>query len=295
MQGFSISKKICMPNYIVTGANGQLASCFKALHSNFTKINLQFANAKDLDITDRRNMAAFFKKKSFDGIINCAAYTAVDQAEKEKEKAFTINIQGVKNIVEICKLNNLKLVHFSTDYVFDGSLKTFYKETDEYNPLGIYGRSKAKGEEIIFDSKINAVVVRTSWLFSPYGRNFLKTILNLAKRKKTIQVVNDQLGRPTSGISLARNILKHIEHPDFWKYRCFHFANQGKASWYDLAKEIIIRQGLDVEIKPIKTRDYPALAFRPKNAVLSTARIENTLHLTIPNWQTALKECLEYI
>ena len=107
--------------------------------------------------------------------------------------------------------------------------------------------------------------------------------------------MNDQLGRPTSGISLARNILKHIEHPDFWKYRCFHFANQGKASWYDLAKEIIIRQGLDVEIKPIKTRDYHALAFRPKNAVLSTARIENTLNLTIPNWQTALKECLEYI
>ena len=284
-----------MPNYIVTGANGQLARCFKALHSNFPRINLHFTNEEEMDITDRHILSAFFKKKSFDGIINCAAYTAVDQAENEKEKAHIINIQGVKNIVEICQLNNFKLVHFSTDYVFDGSIKTFYKETDQYNPLGIYGQSKAKGEEIIFDSNINAVVVRTSWLFSPYGKNFLKTILNLAKSKKTIQVVNDQFGRPTSGLSLARNILKHIEHPDFWKFRCFHFANKGKASWYDLAKEIVIQQRLDVKIEPIQTKDYPTIATRPKNAVLSTNRIENTLHLNIPNWQTALKECLEHI
>ena len=284
-----------MPNYIVTGANGQLARCFKALHSNFPRINLHFANEEDLDITNRHNLSAFFKKKSFDGIINCAAYTAVDQAENRKEEVHMINIQGVKNITEICQLNNLKLVHFSTDYVFDGSMKTFYKETDQYNPLGVYGQSKAKGEEIIFDSNINAVVVRTSWLFSPYGKNFLKTILNLAKSKKTIQVVNDQFGRPTSGLSLARNILNYIEHPDFWKFRCFHFANKGKASWYDLAKEIIIQQQLDVKIEPIQTKDYPTTATRPKNAVLSTNRIENTLHLTITNWQTALKECLGHI
>ena len=283
-----------MTSYLVTGANGQLGRCFHALRGQFPKIQLHFASREEVDITQPQTLEKHVVKKAFNGIINCAAYTEVDQAEKELDEAYAINEKGVKQLVAFCEKHRLKLIHFSTDYVFDGKATVPYQETDTINPISVYGQSKARGEKIVLEAQIPAVVLRISWLFSPFGKNFVKTIAALAQTKKKIEVVADQFGCPTSGLSLARMVLEQLENPFFWKHNCYHFANQGSTTWFQWAQEIIRFKGLQTTVVPITTQDYPTPAQRPKNSILSTQKIENTLPLSIPSWQTALRECLEY-
>ncbi len=283
-----------MAGYLVTGAEGQLGSCFQALSKSFPNIKLYFASRKDVDITQLKSLEKFYNKKAFDGIINCAAYTAVDAAEKDSDKAYLINGKGVEQLVSFCKSRQLKLLHFSTDYVFDGTATVPYQETDSINPLNIYGTSKAKGEKAVFEAPFPAVVLRISWLFSPFGKNFVNTIIALGKTKNKIEVIADQFGRPTSGLTLAQMVLEQLENPAFWNHSCYHFANQGSTTWYQLAQEIIAIKGLQTVIVPITSKDCTTPAKRPKNSILDTQRIENTLPLSIPSWQTALKKCFEY-
>jgi len=282
-----------MNSFLITGAQGQLGRCFHAFRTEFPKIQLHFATREEVDITQPHTLEEYFKAKPFNGIINCAAYTAVDQAENEPDKAYSINENVVQNIIAFAEKYQIKVVHFSTEYVFDGTATTPYQETDAINPLNVYGAAKAKGEIAVLKAQIPAVLLRISWLFSPYGKNFVKNISMLAQTKNKIKVVAEQFGRPTSGLSLARMVLEQLENPSFWKHRCYHFANQGSTTWYQWAMEIIAMKGHKTEVIPITAKDYPSLAQRPKNGILNTQKIEKTLPLFIPSWQTALRECLE--
>ena len=283
-----------MTSFLVTGAKGQLGQCFKAVSAQYPNMALYLTDQDEVDLTQPHTLADYYKKRPFEGILNCAAYTAVDEAEKEKEKAFLINAEGVKNLISFGEKHQLKLVHFSTDYVFDGHAKTPYKESAQPNPLSIYGASKVQGEEHMFKATIPAVVLRTSWLFSPFGHNFMKTILRLSNAKKQISIVNDQFGRPTAGLSLAHAVLSLLENPAFWQQSCYHYANAGTTTWFAFAQEIVALKNLKTQLKPIATKDYLTPAQRPKNAVLATERIQKLLPLPIPSWQSALQECLDH-
>ncbi|MGD2005003.1 MAG: dTDP-4-dehydrorhamnose reductase [Flavobacteriaceae bacterium] len=283
-----------MTSFLVTGANGQLGQCFKAVSAQYPNMALYLTDQDEVDLNKPNTLAHFYEKHPFEGIINCAAYTAVDDAEKDKDKAFLINAEGVKNLVSFGEKHQLKLLHFSTDYVFDGTEPKAYEETDQVNPISVYGASKAQGEEYVFKAATPAVVLRTSWLFSPFGHNFMKTILRLSNAKKQISIVNDQFGRPTAGLSLAHAVLSLLENPAFWQQSCYHYANAGTTTWFGFAQEIVALKNLKTQLKPIATKDYLTPAQRPKNAVLATERIEKLLPLPIPSWQSALQECLDH-
>ena len=199
-----------MPSYLVTGGSGQLGRCFHAVINQFSEINLFFASRSEVDITRSETIANFYSKNSFDGIINCAAYTNVDQAEKEEESVLKINTEGLQNLIDFAENKDLSIIHFSTDYVFDGQATEPYPEEVVTNPIGIYGESKSQGEIRLSKSSCKNATIRTSWLFSPFGENFVKTIASLAKEKPELNVVDDQWGSPTYGIDLARTILRLI-------------------------------------------------------------------------------------
>ena len=283
-----------MTKYLVTGADGQLGQCFKALAPKFPALQLHFANQKEVDITRPETLAHSFEKHAFNGLLNCAAYTAVDQAEKEEEKAYAINAQGTKNVVAFCAAHQLKLIHFSTDYVFDGYATQPYKESVLPHPQGAYARSKAAGEEAVWQTATPALIIRTSWFFSPFGKNFVNTILKLAQAQSSLSIVNDQWGRPTSGLTLAQLLLGQLNNPRLWQHNCYHFANRGRATWFEFAQAIVELQKLHTKILPIPTTEFPTPAKRPEFSVLNTERFENTLHLSIPPWRQALEECLRY-
>ena len=201
-----------MPSYLVTGGSGQLGQCFHAVAKESPAINLFFTSRNEVDITRSETLANFYSKNPFDGIINCAAYINVDQAEKEEESAFKINTEGLQNLIDFAEEKKLSIIHFSTDYVFDGNSSEPYPEEAATNPIGIYGNSKLKGEVRLSKSSCKNVTIRISWLFSPFGKNFVKTIAHLVKDKKELKVVDDQWGRPTYGIDLARTVLKLLSN-----------------------------------------------------------------------------------
>ena len=284
-----------MPNYLVTGGSGQLGQCFQAVAKEFPEINLLFTSRNEVDITRSETLANFHSKNPFHGIINCAAYTNVDQAEKEQESAFKINTEGLQNLIAFAEEKKLSIIHFSTDYVFDGNSSEPYRDEAETNPLGVYGASKLQGEIRLSKSSCNNVSIRTSWLFSPFGKNFVKTIAHLAKDKKELKVVEDQYGRPTYGIDLARAVLSLISNKTIYRFPILHYANKGICSWKEFAEAIVNTSGSETKVLGVSTSDYPTLAKRPKYSILDTERIERALKIEIPLWNESLKKCLQII
>ena len=284
-----------MRSYLVTGGSGQLGQCFHAVTNQFSEINLFFASRNEVDITRSETIANFYSKNPFDGIINCTAYTNVDQAEKEEENALKINTEGLQNLIDFAENKNLSIIHFSTDYVFDGQSVVPYQEQVATNPIGIYGKSKLQGEIILSKSSCKNVTIRTSWLFSPFGKNFVKTIARMAKEKSDLKVVEDQQGKPTYGIDLARTVLKLISNNTIYTFPILHYANQGVCSWKEFAEAIVNELECKTIVQGITTLAYPTSAIRPKYSILDTGRIENKLGVAIPTWQESLKKCIQIL
>ena len=284
-----------MPNYLVTGGSGQLGQCFHSVAKEFPEINLFFTSRNEVDITLSETVANFHSKNPFDGIINCAAYTNVDQAEKEQESALKINTEGLQNLIAFAQEKKLSIIHFSTDYVFDGNSSEPYREKAETSPLGVYGASKVQGEIHLLKSSCKNVSIRTSWLFSPFGKNFVKTIAHLAKDKKELKVVEDQYGRPTYGIDLARAVLSLISNKTIYGFPILHYANKGICSWKEFAEAIVNTFGSETKVLGVSNSDYPTLAKRPKYSILDTERLERALKIEIPLWNESLKKCIQII
>lgn len=284
---------ITMANVLVTGANGQLGSEIRELSSLFPYIYF-FTDQNILDITDKEQITQFVKSNSIDTIINCAAYTAVDKAEEDKINADKVNHLAVRYLAEIAKEEDIKLLHISTDYVFDGKNYTPYTEEDRTNPNGVYGATKLAGEEAMRDiNPKNSIIIRTSWVYSGYGANFVKTMLRLGKEKKDLGVIFDQVGSPTYAKDLAKTILSILPNIENEKVEIYHYSNEGVVSWYDFAKEIMRMAKLDCTIKPIETKEYPTPAMRPHYSVLNKSKIKKEFGLTIPYWKDSLDECLK--
>jgi dTDP-4-dehydrorhamnose reductase len=276
-----------MIKILVTGGNGQLAQCLKDVVINDNELNVDFQDLPYLDITDKQQLESYFSKNELDYCINCAAYTFVDLAEEQSNLAYAVNAEGPKNLAEVCKKYQVKLLHISTDFVFDGKKQTPYIETDMPNPLGVYGTSKWQGERYIQEVMQDYFILRTSWLYSEYGNNFMKTMLKLSRTRDEISVVSDQIGVPTYAGDLAEVLIK-IVLSSSTNYGVYHYSNSGAISWYDFAVEIFKQFGKKIEVKPIKTKDYPTAAKRPKYSVLETTKIENNFDCTINDWQGSL-------
>ena len=275
---------------LVTGKNGQLGSEIAAIAENFTMYEFFFTGSSELNISDTKEVNNFFDRSSFDAIVNCAAYTAVDKAEDEVDLAYSVNHLGVKNLVDVCIKYNMYLIHISTDYVFDGAKNVPYIELDKVNPSCIYGKSKRMGEEVILNSSVKALIIRTSWVFSNYGNNFVKTIMRLGKEKESIGVIFDQIGTPTYAGDLAVVCIKLLQQTNKWdvKSKVYHFSNEGVASWYDFAFEIIKIYNLNCKVLPIETSDYPSKVERPQFSVLNKKKIKEDFGIEICHW----KQCL---
>ena len=278
---------------LVTGANGQLGQALQSIASKFLDIKFVFCDSTTLDITNKENIDLIFEKYAPDFCINAAAYTAVDKAESEPEKAYFINVEGVKNLAEVCKNSHTKLLHISTDFVFDGTKNTPYAEEDFPNPTGVYGITKLKGEQVIQEILEEHFIIRTSWVYSEYGHNFMKTMLRLANEKDSLTVVNDQIGTPTHAIDLAEVLLKIIsinnQQPTTNNYGTYHYSNEGQCSWYDFAKKIFELNHVTIDLKPIPTSSFPTPAKRPSYSVLDKTKIKSTFGLTINPWEESLK------
>lgn len=273
---------------LVTGSNGQLGSCIKDLEVKFSEFNYIFTDSDQLDITDCNNLNQFFSANKIDWCINCAAYTAVDKAEAERSKAFLVNFQGAENLAQICKKHKTRLIHISTDFVFDGIKSTSYNENDTPNPIGVYGKSKLAGELAITSLLKEYYIVRTSWVFSEFGNNFVKTMLRLAHTNEDINVVDDQFGTPTYARDLSEALMEIIVQNND-KFGIYHYSNCGVTSWYNFAKRIFELNTNKIRLNPISTSEYPTIAKRPINSALNQTKIEQTFNLKIPNWEDSLK------
>ncbi len=276
---------------LVTGATGQLGLALKRVLEAEIPGKTVYYDRQTLDITDSGTVEKVFAEGNYTHVINAAAYTAVDKAEEEKGQCTAVNVEGVKNLAKAAEASGAKMIHISTDYVFDGSRGCPYTEADKPNPLSHYGASKRKGEMALVGLMPESIIIRTGWLFSPFGKNFVKTIFEKAKKGDSLKVVSDQIGTPTSAFDLARMIYKIISSPK-WIPGTYHFSNEGVASWYDLAVSITEIAGLDSKIKPITTVDYPAPASRPGFSVLDKSLIKATYSVSIPYWRDALKEVI---
>lgn len=283
-----------MTKILVTGGNGQLAQCLKDVVKNNDELDVNFQDLPELDITNKQQLVSYFSKNELDYCINCAAYTAVDLAEEQSDLAYAVNADGPKNLAEACKKNQVKLLHISTDFVFDGKKQTPYIETDMPNPLGVYGKSKWQGERNIQEVMEDYFILRTSWLYSEYGNNFMKTMLKLSETRDEINVVSDQIGSPTYAGDLAEVLIK-IVLSSSTNYGLYHFSNSGAISWYDFAVEIFTQFGKKIEVKPITTKDYPTVAKRPKFSVLETTKIENNFDCTLKDWQGSLNKVIQQL
>jgi dTDP-4-dehydrorhamnose reductase len=286
---------------LVTGANGQLGQCFQQLAVEFPKAGFVFASASDLDVGKKQSINTFFKlHPGIRWVINCAAYTAVDKAESEVARARRINTQGPKNLAIACAAHGAFLIHFSTDYVYHHRQNTAYREHDPVHPRGVYARTKLAGEKAAQQVYPEGVmVIRTSWVYSEFGHNFVKTMLRLGRERTSIQVVADQIGTPTYAPDLARavyNIVEQVQKgavsmPELTGI--WHYSNEGVASWYDFAQAIFELQQLPCTVAPIPTSHYPTPAQRPPFSVLDKTKIKAAFGLNIPYWRHSLAVCLK--
>lgn len=281
-----------MANILVTGANGQLGSELRKI--GFSALDEVFyTDVAELDITDYAAVEKFVKDNEIDTIINCAAYTAVDKAEEEPELAAKINTEAVSNLARAAAKEGCLLIHISTDYVFDGTGTKPYSEKDKPCPVSVYGRTKLAGEEAILKSRCFHIIIRTAWLYSSFGNNFVKTILRLAAERPEINVVSDQVGSPTYAGDLAAAIVaimdseERIEHEGI-----YHYSNEGVCSWYDFAAEIVRLSGKECRVKPVTTADYPTKTQRPAYSVLDKSKIKKTFGIEIPEWKDALAKMM---
>lgn len=285
-----------MKKILVTGGNGQLGSSLKSLSNLIADFKLIFTDVQELDITSEEKVSEFLDKDKYYAIINCAAYTAVDKAESDKDLACLLNTQAPKFLSIQASKRGIKLIHISTDYVFDGKKNTPLKPSDNTLPNSIYGLTKLEGEKnIIKYCSSGFIIIRTSWLYSEFGNNFLNTMLRLGSEKETLNVVYDQVGTPTFARDLAKTIITSLEHIQEDTKRIFHFSNEGVCSWYDFARKIMILSKLDCKINPILSTQYPTPAPRPSYSVLDKSDIKEFLNIEIPYWEDALIECIETI
>lgn len=286
---------------LVTGKSGQLAKSIKHIvNSSKTQHKFVFVDRKQLDFSLPDNIESFFCNHNFDLIINCAAYTAVDKAESETKLVNQINHLAVKQIANISNTKRIKLIHISTDYIFNGKGSKPYTEEDFGSPINTYGVSKLKSEKVVQEAMpYNATIIRTSWLFSEYGNNFVKTILKLSRMKDKLNVISDQVGSPTYAHDLAEVIINIIQNKSLmssdYRTQIYHYSNSGQCSWYELSKEIIKLSKSSCDIVPINTEDYLKEAKRPAFTVLNTDKISSLLDINIPHWQNSLNLCFKKI
>ena len=278
-----------MNNILVTGGNGQLGSELKEITPNFPDYDFLFTDVSDLDITAHDEVRKFIEINNINVIINCAAYTAVDKAESEPELADAINHLAVANFAQIAKENNIKLIHISTDYVFDGTNYEPYVETDTPNPQTVYGKTKLDGELAMRKiNPLNSIIIRTSWVYSKFGNNFVSTMLRLAETKDEISVVSDQIGSPTNAYDLANVILKILPQVSNETVEVFHYSNEGVCSWYDFAKAIFEIKKINIILNPIESIQFPTQAKRPNFSILNKKRIKEKYSFIIPYWRESL-------
>jgi dTDP-4-dehydrorhamnose reductase len=277
---------------LITGVKGQLGNAIQTISGNYPSFEFLLTDVEELDITSRKDLDAFFSKNQPGICINCAAYTAVDKAEEDIDTAYLLNSQAVRLLGDITRHYGTKLIHISTDYVFNGQMWEPYKEMDEPNANSVYGQSKAEGE-LALKANDHAMIVRTSWLYSEFGKNFFKTMLSLMQTREELRIVSDQVGTPTYAGDLARallNIVKEIEKGNFIP-GIYHYSNEGVASWYDFAWEIARISGSHCKVLPIETHEYPLPAPRPPYSVLNKGRIKQVYGVKVPYWREGLEEC----
>ena len=280
-----------MKTILVTGANGQLGQCLQKHSEKYPNFTFLFCSSNELDITSKKELKDLLKRHKIDYCINAAAYTNVEQAENEKEKAFLVNAEGAENIAEICKANNSVLIHISTDYVFNGKADIPYKESDEVDPINVYGASKLKGEERIISNLSEHFIFRTSWLYSEFGHNFYNTIFRKADEKAELNITTSQLGTPTNANDLAEYILKIINSGST-DYGIYHFSNEGEATWYDFAEEILNYSKKRDDVILNKTGFFKTLAERPEYSVLSKEKAKNHFG-PIKDWKVSLHQLID--
>lgn len=294
---------------LVTGAKGQLGQSIQKISQVYAKYHFTFVDIEDLDLTSNVAIDQYFADKCFDIVVNCAAYTAVDQAESELELADKINHLAVKRLAQIAKEKNMRLIHISTDYVFNGQNYRPYIESDVTDPQNIYGTTKLKGEQAICEISPVGCIIRTSWVYSEFGNNFVKTMLRLGVDRDSLNVIFDQIGSPTYATDLAKAIIAVIisESKESRKildchvtnaprndnyFQIYNYSNEGVCSWYDFAKAIFELSDIECQVSPIETKDYPTPAKRPHYSLLNKSKIKNTFDIEIPYWLDSLKECL---
>ncbi len=283
---------------LVTGASGQLGQALQFIAPNHPELQFVFCDSSKLDITNLNNIKQIFEQFKPTICINTAAYTAVDKAESEPEKAHLINVVGAKNLAEVCKEFDTVLLHISTDFVFDGDssklgMTNGYKETDTPNPTGVYGRTKLDGEKAIQETWNKHFIIRTSWVYSQFGNNFMKTMLRLASERDKLSVVNDQIGTPTNAVDLAEVLVKIIlsnnRQPTTDNFGIYNFSNEGQCNWYDFAKKIFEYNNIKINLEPIPTTSFPTPAKRPAYSVLDKSKIKKVFGVEVKNWEKSLK------
>jgi dTDP-4-dehydrorhamnose reductase len=279
---------------LITGCNGQLGNEFKVVAKDFPHFSFSFTDVGELDITDYKQVEDHITHYEPDVIINCAAYTAVDMAEDEPEKAMWLNGDAVANLTRACDLHDCFLVNISTDYIFDGKNTRPYREDDIPSPMTVYGLSKLAGEEAMISCLQKGMIIRTSWLYSSFGNNFVKTILRKGAETGTLNVVNDQAGCPTYARDLAVTILNILPKAlSTQQLEIFHYSNEGECNWYEFARAAIEMAGINCEVNPVTSDKYPQKAARPAYSVMDKTKIREAFGITIPAWQESLKDCLQ--
>ena len=278
---------------MVTGSNGQLGSEIRELSPLF-EYNFFFTQRDSLDISKLDELQEYVEQNKIDVIVNCAAYTAVDKAESDEEAADIVNHLAVQKLAQISKENDIKLIHISTDYVFDGANFKPYVEEDITSPNGVYGKTKLDGEKAMLEiNPENSIIIRTSWVYSSYGANFVKTMIRLGKEKESLGVIFDQVGTPTYARDLAKAILEIIPKIKNQNVEIHNYSNEGVLSWFDFAKEIMRMAKLECKVNPIETKEYPTPAKRPHYSLLNKAKIKKEFDIAIPYWKDSLDECLK--
>lgn len=284
-----------MKKIAVIGSNGQLGNCIKKIAPDFEHLyEFLFTDSSTLDVTNEEQVNDFFYDYKPDYCINASAYTAVDLAEKEKEKAFAVNADGVAHLAQACADYKSILIHVSTDYVFDGTTNLPYSEDDFTNPIGVYGASKREGEELALKINPKTIILRTSWLYSEFNKNFVKTMLNLFSQKEELGIVADQFGQPTNANDLAEAMMRIIEAPQK-TYGIFHFSNYPETTWFEFAKKIAEFSKSSVKLNPLTTEEYPTPAKRPVRSTMSLDKIEEVYKIEPKHWENSLEECVEIL
>lgn len=279
-------------NILITGSNGQLGNELRTSKTTIPNAQFFFTDVAELDITDEAKVLAYCEDNAINTIVNCAAYTAVDVAEDEPEVAMLINATAVANLAKAAKKCDAKLIHVSTDYVFDGTAHEPYRETAPTSPQSVYGDTKLKGEQLLQAILPEAIIVRTSWLYSSFGNNFVKTMIKFGTERGQLNVIFDQVGTPTYAADLATAIIEMINQ-DCKVSGVFHFSNEGVCSWYDFACSIINKKAIPCTVTPVESTEFPTKATRPKYSVLNKKRLKESYGITIPHWEDGLDRCLQ--